>query len=192
MIETIFPFGLTETMALVILVIGAFTMFSLMMIPSLLSGGKPLLVGQAVHCYLMKTFGLILVGVSLFPLILHLFAGTILPIEAHYGPILIFVVGLWIVLYFNQVTQSLDPIAAAVSKTVFLFGFQMIGFVLLTFGGLSIGLSFLQLRSVPAWEVPASILLIGVFVVLMFSKAAILELRSRHGFMTIVKPKRKK
>ncbi len=193
MTATLFPFGIHESMSVILILVGIFALFALLLIPSLLAeDGKPLMTAQAIYCYLMKSFGIVLGGLALFTLLLHLLAGTIFPIEAHLAPLFVFVVGVWIVLYFSKLSAMLDSASSLVPKIVFLFGFQLLGVLLLTFSGLSIGIEFLQFGHVENVEVSASVLLIAFVMLLIFSRMTTKELHAKHGLFALLKPKRRK
>ncbi len=193
MTETLFPLGIVETVSLFKVLLAITALLALIMIPALISSNKPLQVGQAAYYYLMKAFGLSLIGLSLFTILLHLLTGSLFPIEPHFGVLLTFAVGALIVLTFHKLAMMLDPAASLVIKTIFLFGFQTLGFIMMTFSGLCIGVHLLRYRYVIDWEVPVSILIIGILTTLVFSQLTTAAVASKHTFIaTILKPKRKK
>jgi hypothetical protein len=150
--------------------LAVFLLFILLYIPSMMvPDAKPTAVGQAITCYLMKTLGLLLMATSVFPLTYSLMAKSLPAESTVYSLLLVFVVGVGIITHFSRVCQHIDEASVVVVRSIFSHGFEMLGAVMVVFSALSLMLMFLLTGGFDAWEMPATVFLLGLLLMLMFS-----------------------
>ncbi|HRH94241.1 MAG TPA: hypothetical protein PKV72_06965 [Candidatus Peribacteria bacterium] len=147
-----------------------FVAFALLYIPSMMvSGSKPDLVGKAIACYLMKTFGMLLMAVSMLPLLYNIISNTLPPMSTVSGLLMVFLFGVGIVVHYSTSVDMIDESSVVVVRTVFAHGFEVLGAIIALLSVLSLLLTFMLTQTVDGWEMPATSLVFGLLITLMFS-----------------------
>ncbi len=183
----------------------------LVLIPSLLatSAPKPEAIVSAITCYMMKAFGLLLIGVSALILLYNLLyaftavmtAGTsnavvlvdILKTTLLPGPVvssLVFVlaVGIGILTHFNRALSVIDSASVAVPRAIFTNGCMALGCVLGVLSSITLVAGILVTSRIESWQLPASVLLLSILLTLSCSLHAP---RHHHSFVSKVMVKKK-
>ncbi len=117
----------------------------------------------------MKTLGILLMGTSLLPLTYNLMNSTVPEVTTVYALLLVFLAGLGILVHYSRVTQHIDEPSVMVVRAIFSHGFELLGGLMAVFAALSLMLMFILTKRFDAWQMPAAMLLLGVFLMLMFS-----------------------
>lgn len=165
-----FSFGLFQPSVMVTVPVIIFLSLALLYIPSMMvTGAKPELIGKAIACYLMKTFGMLLMTLSMLPLLYNIISNTLPPMSTVSALLLVFLFGAGTVVHFNRVVHELDDASVVVVRSVFAHGFEVIGAIVALLSALSILLTFLITQTVEGWEMSATALLFGLLLSLMFS-----------------------
>lgn len=165
-----FTFGLFQPSFIVIVPAIVFVSLALLYIPSMaVTGAKADSVGKAIACYLMKTFGMILIVVSMLPLLYDSMSGTVPPMPTVSALLLVFLFGAGTVLHYNRVVHELDDSSTIVVRTVFAHGFEVLGAMVALLSVLSLLLNFMLTQTVDGWQLPATTLTFGLLVSLVFS-----------------------
>lgn len=168
--HTSFSFGLFQPSVVVLVPVIIFLALGLLYIPSMMvPGAKPDAVGKAIACYLMKTFGILLMTLSMLPLVYNIVSNTMPPMPTISALVLVFLFGAGTVLYYNIVVHQVDDASVIVVRTVFAHGFEVIGAIIALLSALSILLTFMITQTVDGWEMPATALLFGLLLSMMFS-----------------------
>ena len=117
-------------------------LLALVFIPSIIAApGKARSIGEAVHCYFMQAFGVLLMTVGSLPTVYSVLAGVSYSSGTYFGLLLVFAGGGGIFLWQDLRATSLDAASRAVPSAIFLAAFRIIGQVTLTLAGLSFLLS---------------------------------------------------
>ncbi len=165
-----FTFGLFQPSYILTIPVVVFAAFALLYIPSMMvTGAKPDAVGKAIACYLMKTFGVLLMVVSMLPLLYDIISSTVPPMPTVSGLLLVFLFGVGIVIHYNNVVHTVDEASSMVVRTVFAHGFEVLGAVIALLSALSLLLTFMLTQTVEGWQMPATSLTFGLLITLMFS-----------------------
>ena len=115
---------------------------ALLCIPSLLAApAKARAIGEAIHCYCIQAFGVMLMTVGSLPTVYSVLAGVSYTGGTYFGLLLIFAAGGGLFLWQDQRASSLDSAARAVPAAVFLLTFRILGQVTLVLALLSFLLS---------------------------------------------------
>lgn len=155
---------------MVIVALLMFLVFVLVFIPSMMvPSAKPEAVGKAIACYLMKTFGLVLMAIGFLPLLYTVISKNMLDMSAVSGLLLIFLIGFGLLLHYSIVAHAIDDSSTVVMRAIFSHGFEVLGAMIAVFSALSLMLSFLQKQAMDGWQIPATMLLFGLLTMLMFS-----------------------
>jgi hypothetical protein len=137
--------GLTSSPALLYGVVAPLVLIQLMAllyIPSLLAApAKARAVGEAIHCYCIQTFGVMLMTIGSLPTVYSVLAGISYTGGTYFGLLLIFATGGGLFLWQDQRASALDPAARAVPASIFLITFRMLGQITLVLALLSFLLS---------------------------------------------------
>lgn len=154
--------------------------FVLMFIPSMMvTGAKADGVARAIGCYMLKTLGLILIALSAVQLGFGLVAMQMPDSPTLSALILVFVLGLGLMVHQSRVLkEQVDEASMAVSRLVFSHSCEVIGTIIVVVSGLSIALTFILSQQLVNWEMPATMILLGI--VLMFSSSAHISHRNKH------------
>ncbi len=168
--DTSFALDIFQSGQLLWLPLALFLAFIVLYIPSLMvAEAKPMAVGQAIFCYFMKTVGILLMAASIVPLAYNLMSNTVPDITTLYSLVLFLVVGLGIVVHFSRVAYELDEASVVVVRSVFCHCFEAIGALLAIFSGLSLMMMFLVNHVLLDWQMPATLFLLGLLTMLLFS-----------------------
>ena len=103
-------------------------LFALLFIPSMLAApAKARAVGDAIHCYCIQSFGIMLMTAGSLPTVYSVLAGISYTGGTYFGLLLIFAAGGGLFLWQDQRASSLDPAARAVPGSIFLLTFRILG-----------------------------------------------------------------
>lgn len=146
--------------------------FLLLFIASLLApGAKPAGVGKAVYCYSMQAFGIFLMSAGGLPALYGVTEKLALGIETYstetyLALLLLFAAGGLLFLWHEQLAEKIDDASGAVCAVLFWFTFKAVGLVLALFSGLSLLLTMLLVRPLPAewWVEPLILLFYGLLL----------------------------
>ena len=117
-------------------------LLALIFLPSIIAApGKARSIGEAIHCYFMQGFGVLLMTVGSLPTVYSVLAGVSYSSGTYFGLLLVFAGGGGIFLWQDLRALSLDAASRAVPSAIFLAAFRIIGQVTLTLAGLSFLLS---------------------------------------------------
>ena len=117
-------------------------LFALLFIPSMLAApAKARAVGDAIHCYCIQSFGIMLMTAGSLPTVYSVLAGISYTGGTYFGLLLIFAAGGGLFLWQDQRASSLDPAARAVPGSIFLLTFRILGQITLVLALLSFLLS---------------------------------------------------
>lgn len=137
--------GLTSSPALVygiVVPLLLVQLLALLFIPSMLAApSKARAVGEAIHCYLIQAFGVMLMTVGSLPTIYSVLAGISYTGGTYFGLLLIFATGGGLFLWQDQRATLLDSAARAVPGAIFLLTFRILGQITLVLALLSFLLS---------------------------------------------------
>jgi hypothetical protein len=165
-----FTFGLFQPSYIMTVPAVVFVAFALLYIPSMMvTGAKPDLVGKAIACYLMKTFGALLITLSMLPLLYNLISDTLPPMSTVSGLLMVFLFGVGIVIHYSNVTSTIEENSMVVTRTVFAHGFEVLGALIALLSVLSLLLTFILTQTVDGWQMPATSLTFGLLITLIFS-----------------------
>jgi hypothetical protein len=115
---------------------------ALLFVPSLLAApAKARAVGDAIHCYFLQIFGVLLMTIGALPTVFSVLAGISYTGGTYFGLLLVFAVGGALFLWQDQRARFLDASARAVPAAIFLTMFKIIGQVILVLASLSFLLS---------------------------------------------------
>lgn len=117
-------------------------LLAVVFIPSALTApGKARSIGEAIHCYFMQGFGVLLMTVGSLPTVYSVLAGISYSSGTYFGLLLVFAGGGAVFLWQDLRAASLDAQARAVPAAIFLAAFRIIGQVTLSLAILSFLLS---------------------------------------------------
>lgn len=117
-------------------------LLALLFVPSLLAApAKARAIGEAIHCYCIQAFGVMLMTVGSLPTVYSVLAGVSYTGGTYFGLLLIFAAGGGLFLWQDQRATTLDSAARAVPASIFLLTFRILGQVTLVFALLSFLLS---------------------------------------------------
>lgn len=152
--------------ALLIIVIAYVSLF----IPSLMvTGAKPEGIARAISCYLWKTFGLILLSLSVVQLMFGIVNQSIPDFSLLSGLILLLVVGMGIMVHSSRIVAKVDSASAAVPRLVFSHTIEIMGGLIAAISGISLMLGFLVTQRVDGWQMPSTMVLLGIVMMLSAS-----------------------
>jgi len=156
----------TLVTALIVIVIAYIALF----IPSMMvTGAKPEGVAKAITCYLWKTFGLILLSMSVVQLTIS-FIGDPLPILSLLPPLtLLLAAGIGIMVHASRILSSVDRASSTVPMLIFSHTIEIVGGLITVVSALSLMLSFLMTERIDGWQLPATMMLLGVTMTLSAS-----------------------
>ncbi len=163
--------GIFDPMIVVALPVLIFIVFVGLFIPSLMSApsAKPEAIARSIACYILKGFGLLLIGVSLVPMLYNLLTASVLPHPVLLSIVLLFVVGVGTVVQAHRMLQMTDDASSAVSRAIFHHACEVFGSIVSLVAFLSLMLSIIVRENVQGWELPVSILMISTLLAFSFS-----------------------
>ena len=137
--------GLTNSPALVygiVVPLVLVQLFALLFIPSMLAApAKARAVGEAIYCYCIQTFGVMLMTIGSLPTVYSVLAGVSYTGGTYFGLLLIFAAGGMLFLWQDQRATMLDSAARAVPAAIFFLTFRILGQITLVLAVLSFLLS---------------------------------------------------
>lgn len=137
--------GLTSSPALVygiVVPLVLVQLLALLYIPSMLGApAKARAIGEAIHCYCIQTFGVMLMTIGSLPTVYSVLAGISYTGGTYFGLLLIFATGGGLFLWQDQRASLLDSAARAVPASVFILTFRILGQITLILALLSFLLS---------------------------------------------------
>lgn len=162
--------------ALLIVVISYVALF----IPSMMvTGSKPEGIAKAISCYLWKTFGLVLLGMSVVQLTISIVGDALPEFPLLSALILLLVSGIGIMVHASRVLATVDHASAMVSRLVFTHTIEVVGGLIAFVSALSLMLSFLITERVDGWQMPVTMILLGA--TMMFSASLHISAKNRHA-----------
>ncbi len=160
--------------------------FTLLLIPGLLvTGAKPEQVAKAVSSYMVKTFGLILIALSVVQVTYGLVMMSLPEQPMLAGLVLLFVSGIGLMVYESRVIAGIDEASVSVVRAIFTHTCEIIGFLVAAVSGLSIMMTFLLTETLEGWEMSGSLLLLGLLLMLSSS----MHMRRKTGSRKVAKKK---
>ncbi len=139
-------------------------------IPSLMvTGAKPEGVAKAICCYMWKTIGLVIMGMSVVQITYGVVTNQ-LPDYPVLGVLLLFMmIGIGIMVHISRVVAGIDEASSVVPRLVFTYTCEVIGGLIALFSALTMGIGFLLTSVVTDWEMPSTMLLLGLVLMLASS-----------------------
>jgi hypothetical protein len=173
-------FSLFDPSALIYALVVVVAAHVLLFIPSLLvTGAKADQVARAISYYLWKTFGLILVGLSVAQLTSSLIANQ-LPEDALLSSlILLFAIGVGIMTHASRELAELDHASVMVPRLVFSHSIEIVGGLVALLALMSLLVSFLMTETIEGWQTPVTMMLLGV--TLMLSASFHIKHKNKHA-----------
>lgn len=170
--------------ALVIVIVSYVTLF----IPSLMvPGAKPEGVAKAISCYLWKTFGLVLLSMSVVQLTISIVGDALPEFPLLSALILLLVVGMGIMIHASRVLADIDHASVMVPRLVFSHTVEMIGGLITFVSALSLMLGFLITEQIVGWQMPVTMMLLGITMML----SASLHISTKNRYAARAARKRK-
>ena len=127
-------------------------------------------VTKAVTCYLIQSIGMLLIGLSVVQIIYGLVTMTLPSLQTLSAILLVLVVGLGLVVHASRVLfDTVDEASETVPRLVFSHTLEVLGVVIAVVAGLSLVLTFILRQNFSGWEMPATMLLIGILLALSAS-----------------------
>jgi len=180
--NTVFSTNLIQPSVILFGFLFIVAVFVLVFIPSLMvPGAKADKVAKAITCYFLKALGLCLVGVSGIQLLYAMITMQIPSLPLLFSLLLLFMVGLVIMLHMSRVLyQSVDEASESIIRLVFSHALEVMGIFISIISSLSIALRFILTQKLDQWEMPATMLLLGL--VLAFTSSVWAS--ARNGSVT--------
>lgn len=177
-----FYFSILQPFYILLVPATIFTVFIMLFIPSMMftTNPRPEAIGRAIACYILKAFGLILIGIAAIPVLYNLLVSSLLPLDTMLGLALVFVVGLGILVQANIILGNIDDASVAVPRAIFHHACEVLGALTAVTSGLAVMIAFLESDSNSGWQVPASLLIVGLILMISFSLHT--KPRRRDGF----------
>lgn len=162
--------SLFQSSLLVYVPMGVFLTFALLMTAGLhVTGAKPEGVAKAIGCTILKTLGLLLVGLSSVQIGYGLLAMSLPAGQTLLALLILLVVGVGIMIYESRTAASIDKASVAVVDMVFCYSCRVIGSLLAAVSGLSLAMTFLLTGSLEGAEMPTVLILLGILLSLTAS-----------------------
>lgn len=153
--------------------------FILLFIPSLMvPGAKPEQVAKAISCYILKTFGLILLGASglqlLFFAIRQEFPGY--PILT--ALLVVLAVGIGMITHMSiHLRANVDDASEMIPRLVFFHTIEVLGAVLAVLSAFSLAFMLVMTGQLSDWEMSATLLILGI----MFCFVAAIQVNEKNA-----------
>jgi hypothetical protein len=149
----------------ILLPIMTLQIFALVLIPSLVKGGRMPDVAKATYCYAAQGIGIVLMASGALPSVYAVLAQQQLVSMAYAGLLFTFAIGGLVFLVHDRQALTLDAASRVVPEAVFFYTWKFVGLLLTVLGALSLLLQLLLQGAVDlAWELHAVILLFGVIL----------------------------
>ncbi|OGJ54915.1 hypothetical protein A3D11_02965 [Candidatus Peribacteria bacterium RIFCSPHIGHO2_02_FULL_49_16] len=111
-----------------------FALFALILIPSLArDAAKPQDIGEAMYCYFAQSTGIILMSVGGLPILYSVLTRVPLASLTYSALLFIFAIGGLVFLWHDHISHHLPESAVLVIRTVYLFAWKFIGFIIFLF-----------------------------------------------------------
>jgi hypothetical protein len=167
-----FSLGLFQTSIILYASLFISACFAILFIPSLLvPGAKAEGVGKAITCYLIKTLGLILVASSVTQLIYGMLTLNFPSYPQLAALIFVMVVGVGMMIHMSRVLETVDDQSETIPRLVFCHTLEVLGALVTVVSGLSVALSFMLTQAFSGWESSATMILLGLLMMLTSSVA---------------------
>ena len=144
--------------------------FTILLIPSLMvPGAKAEGAAKAIGCYIVKTFGLILMTLALVQLVYGLINGNLPQFQTLAALLLMLATGLGLLVHESMTLATVDDASASVVRAVFNHTCVVLGQMLAVIAALSMAMTFFLTQQITGWEMPATLLLLGLLLTLSAS-----------------------
>lgn len=175
-----FNFSLFDASTLLYALLVVVISFVSLFIPSMMvTGSKPEGIAKAISCYLWKTFGLILLGMSVVQLTISMIGDTLPEFPLLSALILLLVTGIGIMVHSSRILANVDHASVMVPRLVFTHTIEIIGGLIAFVSALSLMLGFLITERVDGWQMPVTMILLGL--TMMFSASLHISAKNRHA-----------
>ena len=162
--------------ALVIVIIAYIALF----IPSMMvPGAKPEGVAKAISGYLWKSFGLLLLGMSVVQATMSVINNSLPEWPLLSALILLLISGIGIMVHASRVVATVDSASSVVPRLIFSHTLEVIGGLIAFVSALSLMLGFLITERVEGWQMPVTMILLGV--TMMLSASLHISAKNRRG-----------
>lgn len=139
---------------------------SLIFIPSLIRGGDPKKVAEAVYCYTMQSFGVLLMTAGALPTVVSVLAGMQMAGSTYFTLLVVFAAGGIMFLWHDNAVRCIDPAARQVPGAIFLYMFKIIGYIIVLLWGLSLFTTLMSgsIKEEGWWILPLVMVLYGLLL----------------------------
>ncbi len=177
---TDFNFSLFDTSTLLYALTAVLVAYVALFIPSMMvPGAKPEGIAKAISCYLWKTFGLILLSMSVVQLMISVIGNSLPESSLLSGLILLLVTGIGVMTHASRVLTTVDHASAMIPRLVFSHTIEIIGGLITFVSALSLMLSFLITTRIDGWELPITMILLGI--TMMLSASVHITAKNKHA-----------
>ncbi len=151
--------------------------FTLLLIASLqVTGAKPEQATRAIGSYILKTVGLLMVAASVMELMYALITTDLPEPDRLTGLLFLLVTGLGIMIHESRVVAGIDATSSSAVQLIFAHTCEIVGTLVALFSGLSIIMTFFFTKELTGWEMPTTLLVLGLL--LMFSSSV--HIHAKH------------
>ncbi len=162
--------------------------FSVLFIPSLLvSGSRPEGVARAISCYMMMTFGIILVALSAIQMTYSLMNLRVPELPNLYALILLFSLGIGILVFQSTKAALVDEASVMVPRLIFSHACEIVGYLIAIVSALSIVITFLVNQNFAGWQMSGTMLVLSTAMMYLSSKN--IEMKNKKGGRVMKKKK---
>ncbi len=185
---TAFNFSLFDAPTLLYALLAILITYVALMIPSMMvSGAKPEGIAKAIACYIWKAFGLVLLAMSVIQLTISIIGNALPEFPLLSGLILLLVTGIGIMVHASRVLTTVDNASIMIPRLVFSHTIEIIGGLIALVSALSLMLSFLITSRIDGWQLPMSMILLGI--TMMLSASVHITTKNRHANKVVKKKK---
>lgn len=154
--------SLFESSLVLYIPLGVFLTFALLVNAGLhVTGAKPEGVAKAVGCMIIKTLGLVLLGLSVVQIAYGLITTTLPATQTLLALVLLFVTGLGLIIHESRIAAAIDKASSSVANLVFVHSCRVIGSLVAVIAGLSLMMTFMVTGSLEGTGWAATFLLMG-------------------------------
>lgn len=173
-----FNVSILNASTLLTAVVAIILTYVIVLIPGMMvTGAKPEGIAKALSCYIWKTFGLVLVSVSVLQLSIHIVFQRLPEFSALSSLLLILVVGIGIMVHASRMLVSVDAASAMIPRLIFSHTVEIIGGLIALVSALSLMLNFMITERIDGWEMPVTMGFLGFTMML----AASLHISAKNG-----------
>jgi hypothetical protein len=181
-----------QTTSVAYALLGIVIAFVVLLIPSLMvPGAKPSGVVRAISCYMWKTVGLVIVAMTIVQVSYDGIGGRLPDAPLLSALILLFAVGIGIMVQASRIVQSVDEASVVVVRLIFSHTCEMVGGIIALVAAMSMAIMVLLTNSLWDWQMPTTMLIFGVTMMLMSSVHIKIKSGVQYGARTTVKSKKK-